>query len=836
MEGTALRCRANIRWIAVTLTLFGLAACGGGHGGGGIAAPSALSYPTPPSFTVGSAIATLTPTVSGSVTGFTVAPALPAGLTLSTTTGVISGTPSAITAGANYVVTATNSAGSTDATLSIVVNDVPPSSINYATAKIAFATGLPGNALTPKSGGGAIVAWSIAPALPSGLTLSATTGSISGTPTADSPATAYVVTATNSGGHSTATLTIQVASSLLLDLGHVTEIATLQLSGNRLLSEDTSSHWNLRDYAAGTLLASGDGSCVLTPGCGNAGIYTAQVGLAGQTVVIETSNGLEIRSATDGSLLATIPGAVSWWTLASDGSYVSVGTTAGLKAYSTSGVALVSETGDFSNAKVFAAPGQIQVALGPAGTSVIQTILVPNGTSSLSPPYQGTFNSWFLDGGRFLTNTGSTVWTYSSNGVQQAITALTTSVQGLTGQGNWFWTTDVTLNIYAVGPSNVPAASYSFANGLADDYSVIGSGTSIAVLPYQNATAAIVDLSGAAPALVNYALPISYPHGFAALSASTWLVGDSHGATVDGSSLSGTPRFLTLGRATSIAGAAGLVAIATDSGNVLVMNPQTMTLQVSIPFTASKVQISTDGTVLAAMGVSTAGECATDCMAMTYSLPGGTAIFQWSYAGQSPTLSDISLSASGTVIAQVLATSRQATAVTGGSVIWSDSLGNLGNPPPVQLSPDGTLIAADNGNPAEYEMVGPTAVNIYKNGGLVTAVSSWSPGWIDNNSLLVNAYQPLSNEDGYMYLGSSIYDSTGKLLASPPLPELRSMQPVNAQSVYSAPYNSIFSLSTGSALWTSANTNSTQQPYGTGAVTSSYVVFPSGTKILAEPQ
>src|SRR5690606_23594055 len=49
-------------------------------------------------------------------------PALPAGLTLNTTTGVISGTPMAVTAPADYTVTATNAAGMTTVDVNITVD------------------------------------------------------------------------------------------------------------------------------------------------------------------------------------------------------------------------------------------------------------------------------------------------------------------------------------------------------------------------------------------------------------------------------------------------------------------------------------------------------------------------------------------------------------------------------------------------------------------------------------------------------------------------------------------------------------------------------------------
>ncbi len=83
-----------------------MSACGGGGGGGGggssnppppppsVTAPSALSYTSPQVYTAGTAITALAPTVTGTVTTYTVSPALPAGLQLAANRQ-ISGTPDA---------------------------------------------------------------------------------------------------------------------------------------------------------------------------------------------------------------------------------------------------------------------------------------------------------------------------------------------------------------------------------------------------------------------------------------------------------------------------------------------------------------------------------------------------------------------------------------------------------------------------------------------------------------------------------------------------------------------------------------------------------------------
>lgn len=120
-----------VRFLFELATAILVAGCGGGGGGaGGTPAPSGLSYPIAPAFVVGQAISSLSPTVTGTVTTYSVSPALPAGLSLSASTGVISGIPTAVTSAASYKVEASNSGGNTTATISLTVNDALPA-ISY---------------------------------------------------------------------------------------------------------------------------------------------------------------------------------------------------------------------------------------------------------------------------------------------------------------------------------------------------------------------------------------------------------------------------------------------------------------------------------------------------------------------------------------------------------------------------------------------------------------------------------------------------------------------------------------------------------------------------------
>lgn len=191
------------------------------------------------------------------------------------------------------------------------------------------------------------------PALRAGLSLSATTGSITGTPTVSAAPGPYVVTATNGAGESTASLIIAVSAAPLIDLGHAASVQFLRLVNSSVLSQDGTGHWVLWNFTTAQELASGSSPTFYNP-----------------------------------------------WSLASDGSYICAGSTSGLMVWSITGAVLAAQSGDYSKAIVFAVPGQVQVGLGPSGANVIQTVAVPGGTSTISASFQGQFQSWFNDGAR----------------------------------------------------------------------------------------------------------------------------------------------------------------------------------------------------------------------------------------------------------------------------------------------------------------------------------------------------------------------------------------------------------------------------------------------------
>jgi gliding motility-associated-like protein len=101
--------------------------------------PSALAY-APASQTVrqGTAITAMVPSASGGViASYSISPALPAGLTFNTSTGVVGGTLTAQQTGTvTYTITATNSGGSTTATVTLIYNTAP-TDLSVSSASVA---------------------------------------------------------------------------------------------------------------------------------------------------------------------------------------------------------------------------------------------------------------------------------------------------------------------------------------------------------------------------------------------------------------------------------------------------------------------------------------------------------------------------------------------------------------------------------------------------------------------------------------------------------------------------------------------------------------------------
>ena len=99
---------------------------------------------------------------------------------------------------------------------------------------------------SPTSTGGTVVTWSVSPSLPAGLSLDTSTGVLSGTPTAVTSSASYTITATNTGGTDTASVTIVVndvtptisygSNSLTLEKGTTMTTQTPTVGGGTITS------------------------------------------------------------------------------------------------------------------------------------------------------------------------------------------------------------------------------------------------------------------------------------------------------------------------------------------------------------------------------------------------------------------------------------------------------------------------------------------------------------------------------------------------------------------------------------------------------------------------
>jgi len=772
-------------------------------------------------------ISTITPTVTGgAVVTWSIDQAPPAGLSFNATSGVISGTPNAPQNSTNYRVTASNSGGAAAATLSITVNDTAPS-IAYPSAFQTLTTGVRIAALTPVVTGSAVVSWTVDRTLPAGLTLDPATGRITGTPTAVSPAGSYVVTGSNTGGADTFTLTLAVQSGVLIELGHTSGISEIQYQGNRAMSLDRSGRlivWNVQT-----------GAEVLNVSAACGSFCNTTASLAGTKVVAREPGGFVVYSSVDGSLITHIAApnvSLTRWKLAADGSYVCAYTETELTAWSTTGTLLFSKPGNYLAAVPFAAASEIRVGNGAAGTQVIENIAMPSGNSTLSPAFGGAFHEWFRDGERFLTHAGNTVFVFSRAAVQQDISALPT-IEGLAGMGNWFWINPATgpLRLYAVGNSATPAATYPTST-LSQ---VFASGNTLAWFPYGDPALQVIDLSGATPVASSFVTPTSYNTAFAALSSTEWLFGNSQGV-LTGELTNGNPQRYSYGAARSIAGSANRVAIATASGQILYFNAASKDLEGALEFSSSEIQLSTDGSVLAAAANDSAAQYEIDRTLRVYSLPAQSLITEWpaSYGIGSTFPFDFEMSDAGDRIGQVLGrfdTSWNATHQVmrlDHSIVWSDTRAigpGVPSDVPIHLSGSGSLTAfpdrAANQN---------TGANIFNDATLTGATVGWPVGWIDDSRLLVNQYTPVSGNPHFS--GVVIVNAAGAPLATSAFPEIHHLQRVAPNTVYSRELNSIIDVTTGNTVWSSASAfpASTQ-----GAVAGNFVFFASGSTVRAEP-
>jgi hypothetical protein len=226
--------------------------------------------------TQGHAATTFTPVTGGGGTGtltYSISPGLPTGLGIDPSTGAIDGTPTASLSTTTFTVTVTDANGATATnTFSLTVNGSVTAAQSIASAMLTQNHAATSFTPVTGSGGTSLLAYSILPTLPNGLTLDTTTGAISGTPTATLAATTFTVTVTDANSataSNTFSLTVAAAVTATQSIASATLTANTAATsftpvtgggGTSLLSYSVSP-----TLPAGLTMASASGAITGTP-------------------------------------------------------------------------------------------------------------------------------------------------------------------------------------------------------------------------------------------------------------------------------------------------------------------------------------------------------------------------------------------------------------------------------------------------------------------------------------------------------------------------------------------------------------------------------------------
>jgi hypothetical protein len=235
-----------------------------------------------------------TPVTGGGGTGalaYSISPTLPTGLSISPTTGAITGTPSATSVATTYTVTVTDTNTATaTATFSLTVNTAPTATLAVSSATLTanHAT----TAFTPVNGGGGTgaLAYSISPTLPTGLSISGSTGQVSGTPTAASAAGTYTVTVTDTNGATAAnSFSLAVSGPVTATAAVASTGLTVDIAATPFTPVTGAGGVGTLSYSVSPTLPAG---IALSPTTGQvAGLPTVESGAATYTVTVTDGNG-----------------------------------------------------------------------------------------------------------------------------------------------------------------------------------------------------------------------------------------------------------------------------------------------------------------------------------------------------------------------------------------------------------------------------------------------------------------------------------------------------------------------------------------------------------------
>jgi len=236
---------------------------------------------------------------------------LPAGLTLVASTGAITGTPTASGTSSFTARVTDNASATATKALSIVVNVAPSiTTSNLPNGQV----GVGYSQTLAASGGTSPLTWSIqSGSLPAGLSLTASTGAITGTPTASGTSSFTAKVTDNVGASATRALSIAVAAGALSITTSSLPNAVVGVSYNQSMTAvggTTPYTWAISSGSlpAGLTLVASTGAITGTPTTSGTSSFTARVtdnasatATKALSIVVGTSSGTTYFVATNGS-------------------------------------------------------------------------------------------------------------------------------------------------------------------------------------------------------------------------------------------------------------------------------------------------------------------------------------------------------------------------------------------------------------------------------------------------------------------------------------------------------------------------------------------------------
>jgi hypothetical protein len=204
-----------------------------------VSSPSATQSIASKTLTKNTAATSFTPVTGSGGTSpltYSVSPSLPSGLSLNSSTGAITGTPTVTSSATSYTVTVTDANNLVASnTFSLTVSDVVTGTADTTAQSFRVGTAITNFTPLTGTGGTAPLTYFVSTGtLPSGLTLNASTGVVSGTPTT-TYSTANVVfsvkDANDSIASTSSTVSITVSAALISTTTTLTTTSNNPLSG-----------------------------------------------------------------------------------------------------------------------------------------------------------------------------------------------------------------------------------------------------------------------------------------------------------------------------------------------------------------------------------------------------------------------------------------------------------------------------------------------------------------------------------------------------------------------------------------------------------------------------